>query len=351
MLLKKYDENYGYLNARLRARMDLFLKREDYLKLANGDLYGLEAFILEGQFGGNYREELLQSNLSLEKRIDEALARGIASNLQKVKAFAVGEPRLLLELLLMRADLHNGRLLLRALKTESNKTQKAPKWYAFGALPVSLLEELWDCESNKEIIGKLLLNGHKIAICLARAVMELEQTGVLPQAERKYLSQLVRYAMDKIEDITGKNKKIILEYIHRTIDIWNFNVFSRKSRRNGEDDAAYAKYFMDVQGLIERSRLFKATSWENLLVGTPWARVLKSIGVNYNEHVVLRNVIREFLFWQIYQRRKDLMGIGVAIAYIAMQLVEWQNLNTISVGLQIGMPSDQILSRLILLER
>ena len=350
MLLKKYDENYGYLNARLRARMEFFLKRKDYLKLVNGDLYELEALILEGQFGENYREELLQSHLSLEKRIDEALARGVASNFQRVKAFAVGEPRLLLELLLMRADLHNGRLLLRALKTESNKTQKAPKWYAFGALPVSLLEELWDCKSNKEIIGKLLLNGHKIAICLARAVMELEQTGVLPQAERKYLSQLVRYAMDKIEDITGKNKKIILEYIHRTIDIWNFNVFSRKSRRNGED-AAYAKYFMDVQGLIERSRLFKATSWENLLVGTPWARVLKSIGVNYDEHVVLRNVIREFLFWQIYQRRKDLMGIGVAIAYIAMQLVEWQNLNTISVGLQIGMSSDQILSRLILLER
>jgi V/A-type H+-transporting ATPase subunit C len=61
--------------------------------------------------------------------------------------------------------------------------------------------------------------------------------------------------------------------------------------------------------------------------------------------------MREFLFWQVQQRRENLMGIGIAVAYVALQLAEWQNLNTISIGLQLAMPADQILSRLIILER
>ncbi|KUK42602.1 MAG: H+transporting two-sector ATPase C (AC39) subunit, partial [Thermovirga lienii] len=188
MLLKKYEENYGYFNARLRARMEFFLKKEDYERLASGSLGEFETFIMEGQFGKNYREELLKSGYSTGRRIDEALARGVSDNFQKIKTFAVGEPRLLLELLFMRSDLHNGRLLLRALKTKSNATQPPPKWYGFGALPASLFEDLYASRSNKEIIGKLFLDGHRIATSLAKAVIELEQTGNLPQAERRYLS-------------------------------------------------------------------------------------------------------------------------------------------------------------------
>ncbi|AER66643.1 H+transporting two-sector ATPase C (AC39) subunit [Thermovirga lienii DSM 17291] len=350
MLLKKYEENYGYFNARLRARMEFFLKKEDYERLASGSLGEFETFIMEGQFGKNYREELLKSGYSTGRRIDEALARGVSDNFQKIKTFAVGEPRLLLELLFMRSDLHNGRLLLRALKTKSNATQPPPKWYGFGALPASLFEDLYASRSNKEIIGKLFLDGHRIATSLAKAVIELEQTGNLPQAERRYLSLLLGYALDSIEDIRAENKKIILEYIKRTVDIWNVNVFSRKIRNEGEE-AAYTRYFMDTEGLINRNRLLKANKWSELLSGTPWSGVLKKVKDDVSDQFILRSLMREFLFWQVQQRRENLMGIGIAVAYVALQLAEWQNLNTISIGLQLAMPADQILSRLIILER
>ena len=58
--------------------------------------------------------------------------------------------------------------------------------------------------------------------------------------------------------------------------------------------------------------------------------------------------MREFWRWQISLRRKDPLGIEVAIAFIAHQLVEWLNLDSLVVGVSMGFEGDAILDKLIL---
>jgi V/A-type H+-transporting ATPase subunit C len=58
--------------------------------------------------------------------------------------------------------------------------------------------------------------------------------------------------------------------------------------------------------------------------------------------------MREFWRWQISLRRKDPLGIEVAIAFIAHQLVEWRNLDSLVVGVSMGFEGDAILEKLIL---
>jgi V/A-type H+-transporting ATPase subunit C len=45
--------------------------------------------------------------------------------------------------------------------------------------------------------------------------------------------------------------------------------------------------------------------------------------------------------------RKNPLGIEVAIGYVARQITEWQNLNTIVVGAALGLSPDGIFERLI----
>jgi V/A-type H+-transporting ATPase subunit C len=57
---------------------------------------------------------------------------------------------------------------------------------------------------------------------------------------------------------------------------------------------------------------------------------------------------RLFWLWHISQRRKDPLGIEVSIAFIAHQLVEWQNLNALVVGVDMGLEVGSIMGKMVL---
>jgi V/A-type H+-transporting ATPase subunit C len=53
-----------------------------------------------------------------------------------------------------------------------------------------------------------------------------------------------------------------------------------------------------------------------------------------------------FAIWQMKLYRHDPLGIEVAISYVARQLTEWQNMNILAAGLELGFESQEIVSRL-----
>lgn len=134
--LKDLPENYGYLNARLRAHFSDFLVKEDYRRLAFRRLEEIEVFLLETRYGKSFRKSLVEQPLSTHRRIEVALADTSADTLNHARKMAMGEPEDLMTVLLARADLHNGRLLLRYYFTGA-LYEGHPQWHGYGTLPVT----------------------------------------------------------------------------------------------------------------------------------------------------------------------------------------------------------------------
>jgi V/A-type H+-transporting ATPase subunit C len=65
---------------------------------------------------------------------------------------------------------------------------------------------------------------------------------------------------------------------------------------------------------------------------------------------VLSSLNVEFWRWQVKQLRKDPLGIEVAMAFRMWQIVEWQILTALAVGLSLGLRPEQITQSLIPLE-
>jgi V/A-type H+-transporting ATPase subunit C len=343
--LSEEPSNYGYLNARLRSRMMDFLPREKFLKLSSGRIDELELFLMDSTYGESYRKGLLRQNLSLNRRIEMALAHTATRRLKEAKSFAEGEPGDFFEILLSRADIYNCRYILRACRTETFGSAEEPFWHGYGTLPGTFFEDLWASRDVDEIIEKALFYGHPFAVHLAHACRELKNSGQLVFAERRLLGEILQHCFGILKAHRGKNADIVREYLGRMVDIWNVNIFSRRKRDEGEG-IEFDKPFLEGGTWLSVQRLSEARNLRELLFETPWQGAVGHVS-GERVQVPLQSVMStSFAIWQMKLYRHDPLGIEVAISYVARQLTEWQNMNILAAGLELGFESQEIVSRL-----
>ncbi len=347
--LSEQPSNYGYLNARLRSRMTEFLPREEFKKLASGSVAALELFLIDSTYGESYRKGLLRQNLSLNRRMEMALAHTATRRLKEAKSFAEGEPADFFEILLSRADIYNCRYILRASRAKTMGGGEEPFWHGYGTLPERFFRGLWDSADVDEVIEKALFFGHPFAVHLAHACRELKNSGQLVFAERRLLGEILEHCFGILKAHKGKNAGLVKEFLGRMIDIWNVNIFSRRKRKGGEGDELDTP-FLEGGACLSVERLSESRNIRELLLETPWQRAVGRV-FDGGPQVPLQSVMsKDFALWQMKLYRRDPLGIEVAISYIAHQLTEWQNMNILAAGLELGFEAGDIVSRLTFME-
>jgi V/A-type H+-transporting ATPase subunit C len=340
-----FPENYGYLNARLRAHFSDFLGREDYRRIASRSLEGIELFLLETRYGKSFRKSLVEQPLSTHRRIEMALSDTASDSLNHARQMAMGEPEDLMRVLLARADLHNGRLLLRYFFTGA-VYEGNPVWHGYGSLPVPFFRQLWKSHSLSHAIDKCLSSEHPLSSALAAGCSHLRKGSTLPASERVFLSEVLSSLEEILNRHRNKNGNLVRELLGRSIDIWNMNIWSRVAADTIDREKAFGLFIEGgfslplerLRGSNNVSQLLGATVWESLIPkdsGSPLVMMPGKAG-------------RLFWLWQISQRRKDPLGIEVSIAFIAHQLVEWQNLNALVVGVDMGLEVGSIMGKMVL---
>lgn len=343
--LTDFPENYGYLNARLRAHFSDFLKKEDYMRLAEKSLDGIEVFLLDTRYGKSFRKGLVEQPLSTHRRIGIALNETTADCLNHAREMAMGEPGDLLKVLLSGADIHNARLLLRFFFTGA-QYEGNPMWHGYGTLPLSLCRQLWNTRSISHVIDRCLAFPHPLARPLARAFSELGKGVALPGCERELLVGILSYIDEILDNHRSKNSAVAREFVGRSIDVWNMNIWSRVVTKILPAEKGSRQY-IDEGSFLTIERLNESTDTGQLLAGTPWDDIisrpeLKSI------NLIGSRAARSFWLWQISLKRKDPLGIEVAVGFCAQQLVEWHNLNALVVGIDMGLQVDSIMSKMII---
>ena len=342
---KGFPENFGYLNARLRARFGDFLAREDYRRLASRSLEDIEVFLLDTRYGKSFRRSLIEQSLSTHRKIEMALADTSASVLSHTRNMAMGEPEDLISVILSRADLQNGRLLVRYFFI-GIPYEMQPRWHAYGTLPVRFFAQLWKSPSVAHGIDKCLAFDHPLARALARALEQVVKGSSLPASERALLSGMLVCQERVLDSHRTKNSALVKEYLARTIDVWNLNIWSRVFSGVMQKEKA-AELYLKGGFSLSPERLQGSPEPAGLLDSTPWENILDRSKGGPAE-IAPGGAMREFWRWQISLRRKDPLGIEVAISFIAHQLVEWRNLDSLVVGVSMGFEGDAILEKLIL---
>lgn len=343
---KRPSENYGYLNASLRARKSSFLEWEDFCRLAMGGKEDLEKVLLDPPYAESYRAQLVIGSRSPGGlgRIEEALSGGAGAQLLWVKKLAYGEPQLLIEIALSRGDLHNCRILLRAF-TGSGKRGREPLWHGYGILPVSFFSTLWKTSLLVDASERALSFGHPLADILGSSLGEIRKGGEHVMAEQFLLRRMVGYFREQLTGIRGNNGVILREYLGRLIDLWNLGVWLRR-RAGYRPMGQPGRNFLNTGAWLTVDRLEKVQVIRELVHGTPWGRVVRNID-SVSPPDFQRDLQIHFWKWQLELFRKDPLCIGVALGFIAMQIVEWNNLNTIAVGQAIGIAGPGLVKRLI----
>ncbi len=344
--LTDLPENYGYLNARLRAHFPDFLGREDYRSLAGKTLQGIEVFLLDTRYGKSFRKGLVELPLSIHRRIEMALAETAAESLNHARKMAMGEPEDLLRVLLSGADLHNGRLLLRFFFTGAIY-EGSPMWHGYGTLPVSFFRKLWSSShSIDQVIDRCLAFPNPFSRPLGKACSELRKGATLPASERVLLSGILAYLYVVLDRHRSKNSGLVREFLGRSIDIWNMNIWSRAVSGTFPKEKA-AGLYIENGSYLSIEKLKASADQDQLLRSTVWEGALSRTGSRSVAMIVSR-ATKLFLLWQISLRRKDPLGIEVAIGFCAQQLVEWQNLNALVVGIDMGLGVDAVMDKIII---
>ncbi len=344
-LLKNSPENYGYLNATLRARSSSFLTMNDYISISKGDLGDLEQFLLDSRYGLSYREQLAITRQALLGRIENAIANGACLELLHIKELAKGEPLILLEIIFARADMLNSRLILRALST-GTVSGPSPRWHSYGSLSGSFYNDLWkDSPSLVGIMERCYSKGHPFAVALADSLLDLQNGFDLQKAERTMLLGMLDQLWKTLSHLSTSNSQLVRNLLGMTIDTWNIGIWLRQRTGYPVSDRT-GQLFIDKGLSFNPDKLSRSKAMADLVHGTLWRTALR--GIEGQTPQDFQRALNIYMWkWQMKLFRSNPLGIEVAMGYMARQLVEWENLNLLSVGLAMNLPSEELIARLI----
>lgn len=329
-----FQNDYGYLNARLRGRWGAFYAPSFFDSLSEEGLGSFEQSMLKGPYSSHYRRELASTRSSILERIEKATTSGSSERLRLVDDFASGEAKNLIPVLSINGEIFNSRLLLRKFQGRANRSGR-PQWHDYGPLGAFFFDSIWEeCSSPMEAIERCYTSGKPTAVPLARSLEIFLKTGSFFESERCYMSGIIEWCLRPLDGVSP-GILTVSEFLARSIDLWNIQIWFRK--RIGVD--VHTGDFLEG-GTIVVETLDKTKDVYRLLSDSIWSSPL--LGPDLAFPVLGRFLHNEFLRWQIGLFRTDILGIGVAISYMARQVLEWRNMEILAVGLSANLPPERI---------
>lgn len=312
--------------------------------MAEKDLSSLEQCFLSGPYNQIYRMELATSESSRLELINRATIKGISLRLKNLSKLAEGSAYSLVTVLLARSDMYNARAILRKFY-RGNSNFVMPKWHDYGLIEASFFEDMWnECKDPMLAIERCHSSGLPTAVALAASLDKLQMTDSIVEAERTYIEDFINWSYETIDKVKDSSSDLVSQYLGRLIDLWNMNMWVRLNHGTFNEGRNFS--FIERGNSLSVRKLNSSKTLSSLFAGTSWKRSLAVSG-DFPPPELTRLAQRSFWLWQLDQKKSDPLGIGVPIGYIAKQLLEWRNMDILSVGLSAGLTPARI-KRLLL---
>ncbi|WP_457637430.1 V-type ATPase subunit [Oceanithermus sp.] len=298
-------DDFGYLNARVRARRSSLLS-EGFFKEAldiNFDDF------LAALGDTPYADHLNGSDL---KSVDRAISSEFASSAGSLAWLVGGQAREALLLLLSRADLDNLKAILRSKEAGVGADEVRAK-ISGGTLPETVLQAMIEAPDAAGVAQALAVPSHPLAVVLRQAIASSSDPQEIElNLDRAYYQGLRRLAKDVGDDFLQK-------YLSTEIDTVNLSTAFKLAQRGSVNDPE--SYFIKGGRYVTPSLFARIAAGEltamDELEGTPLAPLSEARDLSQ-----LERGIRCLLLAQAERGALSGEGAGLVTAYVRAK--EWE---------------------------
>ncbi len=334
--------DFPYINARVRAMRARLLdagRVEELLVLPTLDA------LLQGLGSTPYGRELqeaLSRTVDAVRAVDEALARNFSLTTSRILSFADGKARELIELVLMRWDLVNVRIIVRAKHAGRRDDEILPNLIPAGRLNEPALKEVAAQPDVAGVVGALGGLDHPLAAPLAEGLGEYLEShdllGLELRLDRFYAAYGLRRAPGRTHD-----EQVVRDLLQYQLDATNVKTAMKLQQVESLGREEKLTFFIPGGRLTEYAFLEvadRATAEQGMRA----ARVLGfPVKTSIDDPAAFeREIDVALLRAQIHLYLQDPLGIDVVIAYLAMKYNEVVNLRLIARGKALGIPRDRV---------
>ncbi len=357
-------DDYGYLNARVRAmNRDLF-KSEFFQELLNQPELNNLVEALQGAalYGEDMSVALAES--SGLNAIEKALRHNLSRTFSKILYMSSDEPRSLLCVILSRWDIFNIKTILRGKQRGRPKEEIAAAFVPVGELDEPKLTELVNQPDIKTVVDMLVTWGFHLSSFIAKALPEFMEKGDILGIERVIDDFYFEWALMETEG-ESENKQIMRSLIVEQIDFANIiNTLKLLSEKVsvGTGDKTQPQHPAHEAGFIPGGNfeysflltLSKCTTLEEalgLLINTKYSSIMEKAISAYTKTRKLSTIERflEAFIAEKWSRlyRKDPLSISIIIGFLGRKLNEFMNLRIIARGKAHAVPVNTIKGELV----
>ena len=348
--------DYDYGNARLHAMKSRLLSDRELEMLVNsGSLQGLISALTKTTYQKSVESALTRT--SGMDCIEDALRNSLESTVGKIRGFYTGGARKMVAIVLRAYDIHNLKAILRGLSKNVPAGEILKSLLPIGELEYELLRELTQLRNSREAIDTLVSIGQPIAWPLV--TLRAERPGAELFELELALGQW--HYQEAFRSLRTENRleEALASALALEADLSNVLTALRFALEPSERDLL-RDYYGEEQvnclfigpGHIAYDLLAEACHRDSVaaaietLANTALAPVLQAGLKHYEDSQRLSDIEKQLkhfrLTWMANQMRKDPLGIGVVLGYIAVKTNEVGNLRWIAHGIDLGLKSETI---------
>jgi V/A-type H+-transporting ATPase subunit C len=279
--------------------------------------------------------------------VDAALARNFYLTTSKILGFADGRARQLIEIVLMRWDVANLRLILRGKHTGSGGEEIAANVIPAGSLNEAALRELAEQPDVPAVVGALSGLNHPLVSPLQEGMAEYLPTKDLfaleLRLERFYALHGLRMAKG-----SGHSQQVVRALLQAELDATNVKT-ALKLQPAAVGREEKARFFIPGGRIVTQDLFIQLADRETAQQGMNVLRLqgfpVKTISDDLTafEHDLDLAIIKA----QTNLYLGDPLSIDVVVAYLALKYNEVKNLRLIARSKQLGIPRDRVRKEMV----
>lgn len=338
--------DFPYINARVRAMRSRLLdagRMEELLVLPT-----LEAFMqaLNNTPYAREVQEALTRHAGL-RAIDEALGRNFYHTTTKILSFAEGKARSLIAAVLIRWDLANVRLILRAKHTGRPDNEIIANLVPAGGLSEVALRELASQPDIAGVVGALGGLDHPFAAPLSEGMAAYRESNDLLHLELRLDRFYVAHGFGVARG-RGHSEQVVRRLLELELAATNLKT-ALKLHRAGPLSREQKLAFFIGGGIVTEDLFLVLADPATVDQGMKALRVhgfpMKSVGEDLLAFE--RALDLELIRAQTGLYLADPLAIDVVIAYLAMKYNEVVNLRLIAHSKALGIPRDRVRKEMV----
>lgn len=331
--------DFSYINARVKVMKSQLLpasRFEEFLQMP--DLAGFIQALADTPYNIELQEAL--SRFGGARAVDEALSQNFYRTTRRILSFADDTPRRLIEVVLLRYDLHNIRAIVRGRHTGKSEEEILATLYPGGLLSEVKLRELLQQPDLRAVADTLVTWMHPLGLALRQGVDAAQRSGTLLDIELTLDRAYARYGLE-VADGEGHSETTLRRFVQAEIAMTNARTALKLRRMKELTREERERFFIPGGYLLPRDR-FLALADPQVSAGEVAGLRLFGAELGAGESLLEmeRTIERAFQRMAVQMYFGDPLALDVVIGYLTRKAAEVSNLRVIAHAKLLGLSGD-----------